>query len=173
MGVAKATVATARQAGAVTDLDEIGDQRGLILRVDLRSRRQRNQLVRASRAGAVLAHAGAAVLGLKVLLVAVIDQGVETGHALSPDIPALAAVAAVGAAELDEFLAPEGDGAGTAVAGADVDLGLVQKFHKLRRGRPLSQRRSGPARCASAAAPPGRWQWGRSPTGRVGARADR
>jgi endonuclease/exonuclease/phosphatase family metal-dependent hydrolase len=40
-----------------------------------------------------------------------------------------AAVAAVRAAELDELLAPERDGAGAAVAGADVDLGLVEELH--------------------------------------------
>ena len=52
-----------------------------------------------------------AVLGLEVLLIAVVDQRVEVGDALDPDVAALAAVAAVGAAELDELLAPERDAA--------------------------------------------------------------
>ena len=49
MRVAEAAVAAAREAGAVPDLDEIGNEGGLIVRVDLRSRRHRDQLVRAPR----------------------------------------------------------------------------------------------------------------------------
>ncbi len=45
------------------------------------------------------------------------------------DVAALAAVAAVGPAELDELLAPKADGAGSAGAGADEDLGLVEEMH--------------------------------------------
>ena len=78
---------------------------------------------------AVLAHAAAAVLGLEVLLVAVVDQRVEAVDRLRDHVAALAAVAAVRAAELDELLAPERDAAVPAVAGADVDLGLVEEFH--------------------------------------------
>src|SRR5262245_30800419 len=129
MGVAEAAVAAACETRALTHLDEIGQERGLILRVDLRTRRHRNPLVRARSPSAILAHAGAAVLGLEMLLVAVVDQGVETGDALSPDVPTLAAVATVGPAELNEFFAPKGDRARATVTGADVDLGLVQKLH--------------------------------------------
>src|SRR5258708_16607393 len=67
------------------------------------------------RAGAVLAHTPAAALGLEVLAVAIVDQGIEVGDAFHPDVASLAAIAAVGSAELDEFLAPEGDAARTAV----------------------------------------------------------
>ena len=70
-------------------------------------------------AGAVAAHAVAAGGGLEMLLVAVVDERVEAVDAFGPDVAAAPAVAAVGAAELDELLAPEGDGAGAAVAGAD------------------------------------------------------
>ena len=48
---------------------------------------------------------------------------------LEDDVAALAAVAAVGPAIFDEFLAPEADGAGPARAGANEDLGLVEKMH--------------------------------------------
>ena len=71
-------------------------------------------------------HAG---LGLEVLLIAIVDQGVETFDGLDPDITAAAPVAAVGPAELDIFLAPERDGARAAIAGTNVDLGFVEKFH--------------------------------------------
>ena len=53
------------------------------------------------------ADAVAAALGLEVLAVAEVDQGVEVVDRLEHDVAAAAAVAAVGAAELDELLAPE------------------------------------------------------------------
>src|SRR5690606_31514398 len=68
-------------------------------------------------------------LGLEVLLVAVIDQGVQPVDGGDPHVAALAAVAAVGAAVRNEFLTPERDGPAAAVAGADVDLGLVEELH--------------------------------------------
>ncbi len=68
-------------------------------------------------------------LGLEMLLVAIVDQRVEAVDGLHPDIAAAAAIAAVRSAELDEFLAPERHRAGAAVAGADIDFGLVEKFH--------------------------------------------
>ena len=71
-------------------------------------------------------HAG---LGLEVLLIAEVDQGVEPGGAFDHDVAAPAAVAAVRAAELDELLAPERDAARPAVAGADIDPGLIEKLH--------------------------------------------
>ena len=47
------------------------------------------------------------VCGLEVLLVAVVDQGVEPVDAFDHDVAAAAAIAAVGAAELDELFAQE------------------------------------------------------------------
>ena len=47
------------------------------------------------------------------------------------DAPAVAPVAAVGAALGNELLAPERDAPRPAVAGADVDLGLVEELHEL------------------------------------------
>ena len=78
---------------------------------------------------AVLAHAAAAVLGGEVLLVAIVDQGVETVDRLHNHVAAVAAIAAVRAAIFDEFLAPERHAAVAAVAGADIDLGFVEEFH--------------------------------------------
>jgi hypothetical protein len=80
-------------------------------------------------AGAVAAHAVAAGLGLEMLLVAVVDQRVEAVDGFHPDIAAAAAIAAVRPAELDIFLAPERYAAGATVAGADIDLGLIEEFH--------------------------------------------
>ena len=63
-----------------------------------------------------------------MLLVAVVDERVEAVDAFDQDVAAAPAVAAVGAAELDEFLAPEGDRAGAAVAGADEDFAESRNF---------------------------------------------
>src|SRR5258708_31220471 len=60
---------------------------------------------------------------------AVVDQGVEIGHRLEHDVAAAPAIAAVGAAEFDEFLAPETGRAGAALAALQVDLALVEKLH--------------------------------------------
>ena len=64
-----------------------------------------------------------------MLRVAEVDERVEVGHRLEHDVAAASAVAAVGAAELDELLAPERDHAIAAVAGAEIDLGLIEEFH--------------------------------------------
>src|SRR5262249_44336844 len=85
--------------------------------------------VGARRAGALLAHAVLAASRLEMLAVAVVDERIEAGHGLRHHVAAAAAVAAPWAARLDEFLAPECDAAVPAVAGPDVDLGLVEKFH--------------------------------------------
>ena len=66
---------------------------------------------------------------LEVLLVAIVDQRVEAVDRLDDHVAALAAVAAVRAAEFDEFLAPERDAAVPARAGRNVDLGFVEEFH--------------------------------------------
>jgi hypothetical protein len=103
--------------------------RGIVLVVDLRANRDFENDIGAVGAVAILAHAGAAVGRREMLLVAVIDQGIEAIDRLADDIAALAAVAAVRAAEFDELLAPERDAAIAAVAGANVNFGLVEKLH--------------------------------------------
>src|SRR5690606_25515022 len=74
-------------------------------------------------------HAVDAALGLEVLLVAEVDQGIQPVHRLDQDVAAASAVAAVRPAELDELLAPERHAAVPARARLDIDLGLVEEFH--------------------------------------------
>ena len=83
-------------------------------------------------AGAILAHAVPAALRLEVLLVAIVDQRVEAVDRFDHDVAAFAAIAAVRAAELDEFLAPERHAAVPARAGRDIDLGFIEEFHGVR-----------------------------------------
>jgi hypothetical protein len=63
-----------------------------------------------------------------MLRVAEVDQRVQVGYRLEDDVASLAAVAAVRAAELQELLAPERDDTVAAVAGAEVDLSLIEKL---------------------------------------------
>ncbi len=129
IGVAEAAIAAARQQDLVADLVEIGQQRFAILFVDLGADRNFQDQVFAAGAVAVLAHAVAAALRLVVLQIAVIDQGIQPVHRARDHVAAMAAVAAIGAAELDEFFAPERHAAVTAGAGLNVDLGFVEEFH--------------------------------------------
>jgi hypothetical protein len=64
-----------------------------------------------------------------MLGIAEVDKGVEVVFSDENDVTALAAIPAIRATELDELLAPERDHAIPAVAGAEIDLGLVEKFH--------------------------------------------
>src|SRR6516162_320937 len=132
MGVAEATLAAARDHRALSHVGEVGEQDLAVLLVDLRAGRHLQHDIGAARAVAVLAHPAAAVLRLEMLLVAVIDERVEPVDRLYDHVAALAAVAAVRAAELDEFLAPERHAAVPAVAGADIHLGFVEEFHDAR-----------------------------------------
>ena len=72
-----------------------------------------------------------AALGVEMLLVAEIDQGVELGGAQRHHRAAAPAIAAVGAAARQVSLAPESDTAIAAGAARDMYLGLVQKAHEI------------------------------------------
>ena len=102
MRVAEAAIAAREQHHPLADFGEVGDQRLVVVLEDLRADRHAEHDVVAVGAGAVLAHAVDAGLGLEVLLVAVVDQRVEPVDALDTDVAAAAAVAAVGPAELHE-----------------------------------------------------------------------
>src|SRR5215208_2183946 len=105
-----------------TELGEVVDQRFAILVENLGADRYLQHDRFAVGAMAVLAHAIGALRRLEVLLVAIVDQRVQSVDHLDDDIAAAAAIAAGGAAELDEFFAAERHAAVTAVAGADIDL---------------------------------------------------
>ncbi len=131
MLVAEAAIAALGQQEALADDGQVADQRLVVLREDLGSGRHFQRHVGALGAGHVAAHAMRAGLGLEMLLVAIVDQRVQPVDRLQPDIAAAAAIAAIRPAELDEFFAPERHRTGAAVAGADVNLGLIEKFHRI------------------------------------------
>src|SRR5690606_21587934 len=129
-GVAAAAHAALEQHNALANLGEVGEHMLALLVEDLRADRDLDHEVRGARARAVLAHAVAAALGAEVLRVTEVNQRVEAGDRLEHDVPALAAIAPVGPAELDELLAPEADRAGSAGARAQMYLGLVEEMHR-------------------------------------------
>src|SRR5215813_9888287 len=116
---------------ALTDLCEVSKQCLAVFFVDLSANRHLEDDVLAVRAGAVLPHPISAALRFEVLLITVIDEGIEAGNRFHHDITTSAAVAAVGAAEFDEFIAPERHAAVPTCAGRDVDLGFIEEFHGL------------------------------------------
>ena len=129
VGIAEAAIPAAEQHDAVAWRGQIGDQRLAVGIENLRAGRQLQHDVGASGAGAVLAFAVAALLGLEMLLVAVVEQRVQIGDAFDDNVAAFAAVAAVRTAELDELLPPEADAAIAAIARAHIDLGLIEELH--------------------------------------------
>jgi hypothetical protein len=100
-----------RQDKALARLGQIGDQRLTVLIKNLRAGRHHQHNIVALGACAILAHAMAALLGLEMLLIAVVEERVEIGDALHDDIAVPGAVTAVRTAELDELLAAKTDGA--------------------------------------------------------------
>src|SRR5205814_4297330 len=72
----------------------------------------------------------APVLGPQMLLIAIIDQRVQVFRCDQDDVAALAAHAAIRAAELDEFLAAKAHRAAPAVAALQIDLALIEEFHR-------------------------------------------
>ena len=131
MCVAEPSVAAAQQHDTLAGHIHVGKQRRTILGEDLRPHRNLDHHIRRARPGAVCARAIAALPRAEMLRVAEVDERVQVGHRLEDDVAALAAIAAVRAAELDELLAAECDHAIAAIAGAQMDLGLVEKLHRL------------------------------------------
>src|SRR5690606_40030836 len=96
---------------------------------DLGADRHPDHHVLAGLAEHLPAHAVLTPLGAEVTLVAEVDQGVEVLVGNQPDAAAVAAVAAVGAAQRDELLPAEADATVAAVAGGDQDGGFVTELH--------------------------------------------
>src|SRR5438046_4896313 len=106
--IAEAAIAALCEHDGLSDVCEIGEQCLPIILIDLRAGRDLHHDVSAVRAVAVLTHPGAAVLRGEMLLVAIIDQRVETIHRGYDHIAAVAAVAAVWPAELDAICSAAG-----------------------------------------------------------------
>ena len=114
---------------ALARLVQVRQQRFTVLGHDLGTKGNLDYDVRSACAGAVAAGTVAALGCAEMLGVAKIYQGVEFLRRNKDHVAALAPITAVGATELHELFAPERDNAVSAVAGAEIDLGLVKELH--------------------------------------------
>src|SRR6476660_6807522 len=129
MRVAEPAIATFGEGEFFPERGKIVDQRLAIVVEHLGAHRHLEHHGLAVGAVAVLAHAVGALLGLEMLLIAIVDQRVQSVDRFDDDIAATAAIAAAWSAELDILLAAERHAAVAAVAGADIDFCLVKEFH--------------------------------------------
>src|SRR5713101_4535721 len=129
MRITETAIAALGEDGAIANLGDIGEERFIVFVENLGALRHLEHDVGSSRTGTVLAHAVAAGLRLEMLLIAIIDQGIQPIDAFSDYIAASATIAAVRTAELDELLAPKRDATRPAVARPDVHLGLIEELH--------------------------------------------
>jgi hypothetical protein len=77
----------------------------------------------------VLAHAGDAILGFKVMFVAQVEEGRKGRIHFKQDVTAATAVTAVRSAKGDKLFAEEGKTAATAITSLDVYVDLIDEFH--------------------------------------------
>src|SRR5438477_8642960 len=130
MRVAEAAIAAAQQDDALARLGQIGEHGFLVVIEDLGPDRHPQHEIAALGAGLVGAGAATAFLSPKMLLIMVVDQRVQIVRRLEHDVAALAAIATIRPAKLDELLAAKAHGAAAAVTALQVDLGLVEEFHR-------------------------------------------
>ncbi len=125
-------IAAFQEHDSLADFGQVKQQRALfIVREHLRANRQLDDKVFAISAVPVTPHALNAALCLEMLGIAEVDQGIEASDGFKNDVAALAAIAAIGTAILDIFLAPETDRPRPARTGANENFGLVEKMHGL------------------------------------------
>ncbi len=127
MPVAASAFAAAGDDHAFFRRIEIGQEQ-LMIRVENQSAgRDVNDQIVAAESGHFFAHAGLAAFGLPMMPAGEIEQGILIRIGDENDAAAVAAVAAVGAALGDVFLAPEGDASVPAVAGFNLNDGFIDE----------------------------------------------
>ncbi len=131
-GVAAPTVPALAERHALANFRKIRDQRFVIILENLRADGNLEDNIRRCGAGPVLPHAMAAAFCLEMLLIAIIDQGIEAFNTFNNDAAAPPAIAAIRAAELNEFFTPEAQRTGAAVAGTKIYFCLIEKLHGCR-----------------------------------------
>ena len=129
MRVAETAVAALQKDEPLAGAGEVGEHLAVLGIHDLGADRNLQDQIFASRAGALAPGAGPAVVRPEMLPIAKVDQGIEIIGRGKDDVAASAAVTAVGAAELDEFLAAKARAPAPAVTALQVDLALVEKLH--------------------------------------------
>ncbi len=117
MAVAIAAIAAPQELDAVAFHAQIGEQGFPVLIQYLGTDRHWHDQVFALFAAAVAAHAVFAALGLEMLAVAEVDQGIEGRDRLEDNMATTPAITTGRTAARDIFLTPERDGAVATIAG--------------------------------------------------------
>src|SRR5690606_18098088 len=123
-------IAACRQSIALADNRQVADKALIVLLIDLRADRHLERHVGTFAACHGATHTVHPGLCPEMLLIAIVHARVQPADARKPGFAGAPAIAAVGPAELDEFLSAKRHRPGTAVAGADIDLGLIEEFHE-------------------------------------------
>ena len=142
MRVAKNAVAATEQDDTLSRPGQIGQHLAIFLVHDLGPDWNLQDEVVAFGAGLFAPRPGPAVRSPEMLTIAKVDQGIQIVHRDKDDVAALAAVTAIGPAELDEFLAAKAGGTTPTVTALQIDLALVEKLHGMMpSGRKKGERR--------------------------------
>ena len=132
VGVAEAVSPALRHEQLLAGVEQFPDQFSRAFVVDDRAAGHADRQIVAGLADAVPTGARLSVAGLEMTLETEVDEGVQACIRAQENAAAIAAVAAVRPAELDELLAPETQAAVAALAGGNVNLGVVDEFHGVR-----------------------------------------
>jgi len=108
---------------------KIGDECGFVFLKNLCAHGYGHDHIIRAFAVALLAHTVLAVFGFEVLLVAEINEGIKPRGRADNDTAAAPAITAIRPAFGDEFLTPERDAAGPAIAGFYKDFCFIEEFH--------------------------------------------
>src|SRR6185437_12786298 len=111
------------------DLDQIPEQLSGVGIADAGSGGHRNQQILAAATGTVPTRSGLAMRGLESALNAEVRESIEARGRAQPHAATGAAIATIRSAARDEFLAPEARAAAAAVAGLNLNQGLVDELH--------------------------------------------
>ena len=132
MGIAEAAAAAGRRQQALALLGEIAQKDVGAAIAHLRAKRHLDDQGVTAGATAAVGAAAAPLLGLEQAPVFEVEQGLEVGVGLKPDITAPAAVAAGGAPGWHVFFPPKRHDAVATAAGVHGDAGLVNELQKRR-----------------------------------------
>ena len=125
MRITKTAISACCDQRALARMNEVGEKCLIVFGKNLRSWRHLQHSIAARRTSPIRAHAVLAITSFEMLLIAEIDQCVEVCDAFHPHIAALAAIAAIRAAEFNKFLPPEGETAISPISGEDIYLCLI------------------------------------------------
>src|SRR6266446_8312045 len=142
MRIAKTAVTAPHEDEPLAGAGEVGEHFPIVLVHDLGADRDTHHEILTMRAGPIAPGARPAVLRPEMLPIPVIDERIEVLGRGKDDVAAPAAITAVRAAELDEFLAAETHCAAASVTALQVDLALVEELHRNPEEKKGSGRRS-------------------------------